>query len=67
MVLPTASSPQGKKYNKIPLVKIFKTTELEYDSLIIALLTIEEKEIWNHLIIGAVLGEKKQRSSSRHQ
>lgn len=35
----------AKKYNKIPLVKIFRTTELEYHSLITALFTIEEK-IW---------------------
>lgn len=35
----------GQKYNKIPLVKIFKTTELEFHSLIIALFTIEEKKL----------------------
>ena len=31
----------GQKYNKIPLVKIFRTTELEYHSPIIALFTTE--------------------------
>lgn len=32
-----------QKYNKIPLVKIFKITKLEYHSLLIALFSIEGK------------------------
>lgn len=35
----------GQKYNKIPLVKICKTTKLEYHCLILVLFTIKEKKM----------------------
>lgn len=34
----------GQKYHQIPLDKIFKTTELEYHSLIVALFTVAWKK-----------------------
>lgn len=50
---------RGQKYNKIQLVKIFKTTKLESHHLIIELFTMAWKRKWKPFNSSWCIGEKQ--------